>query len=187
MTTDRRQVRQTQHCSIIATVLSAKKLRQTDRSHRTRERPMKTIPVDTIVKQNYYESKVEVELKFEFFAFELLPRLLSEVKNEVAYPLYLLFRRSLNESSIPTEWKRANVCPIFKKESRNLAENYRPVSLTSQVCKVSETLIRDTLVKHLEGNKLINDSQHGFRAGRSCLTNLLTFLDRVTGCIDTRR
>ena len=98
---------------------------------------------------------------------ELLPRLLSEVKNEVAYPLYLLFRRSLNESSIPTEWKRANVCPIF-----DLAENYRPVSLTSQVCKVFETLIRDTLVKHLEGNKLIHDSQHGFHAGRSCLTNL---------------
>jgi len=53
------------------------------------------------------------------------------------------------------------------------------------VCKVFESLIRDTLVKHLEGNKLIHDSQHGFRAGRSCLTNLLAFLDRVTGCIDT--
>jgi len=103
---------------------------------------------------------------------ELLPRLLSEIKNEVAYPLYLLFRRSLNESSIPTEWKRANVCLILKKGSRNLAENYRPVSLTSQVCKVFDTLIRDTLVKHLEGNKLIHDSQHGFHAGRSCLTNL---------------
>ena len=41
------------------------------------------------------------------------------------------------------------------------------------------------MVKHLEGNNLIHDSQHGFRTGRSCLTNLLTFLDRVTGCIDT--
>ena len=64
---------------------------------------------------------------------ELLPRLLFEVKDEIVYPLYILFRRSLNESSIPTEWKRANVCPIFKTGSRNLAENYRPVSLTSQV------------------------------------------------------
>jgi len=99
--------------------------------------------------------------------------------------VYLLFRRSLNESFIPTEWKRANVCPIFKNGSRNLAENYRPVSLISQVSMVFETLIRDTLVKHLKGNNLIHDSQHGFRTRRSCLTKLLTFLDRVTGCIDT--
>ena len=53
------------------------------------------------------------------------------------------------------------------------------------MCKVFDTLIRDALVKHLEGNKLIHDSQHGFRPGHSCLTNLLTFLDRVTGYIDT--
>jgi len=116
---------------------------------------------------------------------ELLPRLLSEVKEEIAHPLYVLFRRSLDESSVPTEWKRANVCPIFKKGSRNLAENYRTVSLTCQVCKIFETLVRDRLVKHLEENSLIRESQHGFRKGRSCLTNLLTFLDKVTGCIDS--
>jgi len=66
-----------------------------------------------------------------------------------------------------------------------LAENYRPVSLTCQVCKIFETLVRDRLVKHLEWNSLIRESQHGFRKGRSCLTNLLTFLDKVTGCIDS--
>ena len=86
---------------------------------------------------------------------ELLPRLLTEIKDEIAYPLYVLFRRSLDESSVPAEWKRANVCPIFKKGNRNLAENYRPVSLTCQVCKVFETLVRDSLVKHLEENVLI--------------------------------
>jgi len=97
----------------------------------------------------------------------------------------VLFRRSLDESSVPAEWKRANVCPIFKKGNRNLAENYRPVSLTCQVCKVFETLVRDSLVKHLEENVLIRESQHRFRKGRSCLTSLLTFLDKVTGCIDS--
>ena len=43
----------------------------------------------------------------------------------------------------------------------------------------------DTLVHHLESKQLIANSQHGFRKGRSCLTNLLEFLDKVTGCIDT--
>jgi len=90
---------------------------------------------------------------------ELFPRLLLKTEHEIAYPLFVLFRRSLDGASIPTEWKRANVCPIFKKGNRNLAENYRPVSLTSQVCKVFETLIRDSLVKHLEDNNLIHDSR----------------------------
>ena len=44
--------------------------------------------------------------------------------------------------------------------------------------------MRDVIVRHLEDNELLKDSQHGFRRGRSCLTNLLTFLDRVSGCLD---
>jgi len=72
-----------------------------------------------------------------------------------------------------------------KKGSRNLAENYRPVSLTSQTCKMFESILRDALVEHLEKNALITDSQHGFRKGRFCLTNLLTFLDKVTGYVDS--
>jgi len=50
--------------------------------------------------------------------------------------------------------------------------------------QVFETLVRDSLVMHLEVKSLICESQHGYREGRSCLTNLLTFLDKVTGCID---
>ena len=40
-------------------------------------------------------------------------------------------------------------------------------------------------MKHLEDNLLILESQHGFRKGRSCLTNLLTFLDKVTTYVDS--
>ena len=53
------------------------------------------------------------------------------------------------------------------------------MSLTSQVGKLFERIIRDYLVKFLEDNKLLRDSQHGFRTKRSCLTNLLEFLDLV--------
>jgi len=63
-------------------------------------------------------------------------------------------------------------------------ENYRPVNLTSQVCKLFEAVIRDLLVHHLESKQLITNSQHGFHQGRSCLTNILEFLDKATGCID---
>ena len=78
----------------------------------------------------------------------------------------------------------ANVRPIFKKGSRKEAGNYRPVSLTSQVCKLLESVIRDAIVDHLETNGLILDSQHGFRRGRSCLSNMMTFLDKATRIVD---
>ena len=64
-------------------------------------------------------------------------------------------------------------------------ENYRPVSLTSLICKVFKSIIRDSIVEYLESNQLITTSQHGFRKGRSCLTNLLDFLDKVTGYVDS--
>jgi len=85
---------------------------------------------------------------------------------------------------VPEDWKRANVNPIHKKGSHAKADNYRPVSPTSVGCKILESIIRDELVNHLEKNGLIRDSQHGFRKGRSCLSNLLAFLDRVTRCVD---
>ena len=44
--------------------------------------------------------------------------------------------------------------------------------------------MRDDLVLYLENNSLINDSQHGFRKGRSCFTNILSFLDKVTAMTD---
>jgi hypothetical protein len=84
---------------------------------------------------------------------------------------------------VPDDWKTANVSPIFKKGNKNQAENYRPISLTSQICKVFETIIRD-VVDHLERNNLVRATQHGFRKGRSCLTNLLEFLDKVTRHLD---
>ena len=112
----------------------------------------------------------------------LLPRFLIDY---VAHPLYLLFRKSLDESCVPNDWKCADVSPVNKKGIRNKVENYRPISLTSQVCKLFESIIRDAVVKYLETNLLIEDSQHGFRKGRSCLTNLLSFLDKVTGELDS--
>ena len=44
---------------------------------------------------------------------------------------------------VPLEWKEANIIPLFKKGSRNKSVNYRPVSLTSVICKLLETIIRD--------------------------------------------
>ena len=62
--------------------------------------------------------------------------------------------------------------------------NYRPVSLTSVVGKVLETLIKDQMRNHLNKYKLIKGSQHGFTKGSSCLTNLLEFSEAVSDWVD---
>ena len=118
-------------------------------------------------------------------ADDLSPRFLLHIKEQISYPLFLIFRKSLDEGVVPEDWKLSNVSPIYKKGNRNQAENYRPVSLTSVICKLFESIMRDTLVHHLEEKLLIGSSQHGFRKGRSCLTNLLAFLDKVTDLVDS--
>jgi len=117
---------------------------------------------------------------------DIPPRLLCELSEELCQPLAVILQKSMEEGVVPEDWKLANVCPVFKKGSKAQAVNHRPISLTSQVCKLFEFIIRGALVDHLERNHLIKDSQHGFRRGRSCLTNLLEFLDKVTCSVDAR-
>ena len=114
---------------------------------------------------------------------ELSPRLLLHFPDEILVPVCMLFEKSLREGQVPEDWRRANVVPIYKAGTGK-AKNYRPVSLTCQLCKVFEKLVRDELVEHLEGNGLLKGTQHGFRKGRSCLTNLLSFLERDTEELD---
>ena len=114
-------------------------------------------------------------------------RVLNECEKEIALPLAIIFSRSLTETRIPLDWKRANVIPIFKKGDKSNVENYRPVSLTSLVCKTMESILKDKIVDFLDENDIIRDTQHGFRRGRSCLTNLLEFFDRATESFDKGR
>jgi len=61
---------------------------------------------------------------------------------------------------------------------------YKLATKRSQICKVFGAVVRDELVKFLDKYKLIRDSQHGFRKGRPCVTNLLLFLDQNLRCVD---
>ena len=112
------------------------------------------------------------------------PKLLMETVEQISIPLTRVFNLSLKEGVVPFEWKEANIIPLFKKGSRNKSENYRPVSLTSVICTLLERLIKDHMVDFLVKHKLLNSSQHGFLKARSCLTNMLCFLEEITKWID---
>ena len=114
------------------------------------------------------------------------PHVLKETASSVSLPLSMIFQESLRAGETPVDWRSANVTPIFKKGDRSDPANYRPVSLTSQVCKVLESIVRGQILEHLESNNLLSDHQHGFRAGRSCLSNLLSTLEDWTKMIDER-
>ena len=118
------------------------------------------------------------------FLSKTATKLLKEIVEQISTPLAKLFNLSLEEGIVPSEWKEANITSLFKKGSRKKPENYRLVSLTSVVCKLIETLIRDHMVEFLVKHKLINTSQYGFLKATSCLTNLLRFLEEITKWVD---
>ena len=110
--------------------------------------------------------------------------MLKNLANELAIPLSHIFKCSMATGIVPEDWRIANVAVIHKRGPKKECGNYRPVSLTSQVSKVLETLVRDAILDHLYSKKLIRETQHGFTTGKSCLTNLLKFLEEVTKYVD---
>lgn len=80
--------------------------------------------------------------------------------------------------------KKANVTMVFKKEDLG---NYRPVSFTLILGMMMEQILLDAFSKHRKDKKVIWSTQHGILKGKSCLTNLITFYDEVTGLVDEGR
>ena len=114
----------------------------------------------------------------------LHPRLLHELANQVYLPLSKIFEASLKSNKIPKQWKIARVSAIHKKGNRKLASNYRPVSITSIVCRVLETIIRNSMVEFMVSNNLLSDYQFGFVKGRSTTLQLLNVLNDWTNSLE---
>jgi len=114
----------------------------------------------------------------------LHPRLLYETRNEIAYPLKLIFDCSFKTKRLPLEWRSANISAIFKKGKKSEVGNYRPVSLTCIVSKVMESIVRDSIMEHFVKNNLFTCKQFGFIKGRSTVLQLLKVLDNWTKSLE---
>ncbi|KAK4827692.1 hypothetical protein QYF61_020826 [Mycteria americana] len=112
------------------------------------------------------------------------PRVLRELVVEIAKPLSIIYQHSWLTVEVPDDWRLASVTPLYKKGWKEDLGNYRPVSLTSVPGKIMDLFILSVLNRHVQANQGIRPSQHGFRKGRSCLTNLISFYDKVTRLVD---
>ena len=109
---------------------------------------------------------------------EIEIKMLQELIDFVADPIANLLKKSFDQGALPNDWREAIVTPVFKKGAKNIAVNYRPISLTSILCKILESIIKKQIVKHFIDEKLFANEQHGFIKGRSVTTQLLKFLDK---------
>lgn len=113
-------------------------------------------------------------------------KFLKETANELAPALSLLFQASLKQSEIPLDWRHARVAPGYKpgKNDRSKPSNYRPISLTSLVCKTMEHIVSTHLMGHLDTHKILSDYNHAFRKGRSCETQLVLTVNDLSKALD---
>ena len=109
-------------------------------------------------------------------------RLLQELLDILCIPLTKLFIKSLSLGKLPSEWKEGRISAM--KGSRKKAGNYRPISLTSIVCKTMEHCVRNHIVNHMMVNNLFSSPQYGFVKGRSTVLRLLNVMDMWTNAID---
>ena len=111
--------------------------------------------------------------------------LLKEVADEIAPVITLPFQASLNRGTLLRHGVRHLSCQLFKKVTKSDASNYRPISLTSFLCKFCERILHSIILTHLANHKIRSDAQHGFRKRRSCdIQHLLALNDFARGLED---
>ena len=113
------------------------------------------------------------------------PVLLKSIADLIALPLSIIFQKSLNEGILPSQWLKACITAIHKKGEKGLIVNYHPISITSIICKIMESLVRDRLVDHMLQNNLFSEYQHGFVPRGNCMTNLLACLEKWTYILES--
>ena len=118
---------------------------------------------------------------------DLIPsQILKEGASEIGEILQAIFQQSIITGSVPYDWRTANISAIYKKGDKSIASNYRPVSLTSVTCKLLEHIIFTNIMKHLQEHNILVHFQHGFRAGHSCESQLVTTVDDLAKTIDVK-
>lgn len=112
---------------------------------------------------------------------------LKNIAHVIAGPLAYIFNQSLMFGEVPKRWKHSYVTPLLKKKPGSDINNYRPISITSILCRIFEKGIKSHLFEHLSRNGLIPDCQHGFVPKKSVETNMLECLNDWTYFLESKK
>ena len=116
----------------------------------------------------------------------LTGRILSLFAPIIAPCLTRIYQYSLDSCTIPSIWKVARVIPVYKKGSKEMPSNYRPISLTCITCKTLEHIVSSMIHDHLNSYNILHDSQHGFRKERSCDSQLVHTINELALNLDRK-
>lgn len=135
---------------------------------------------------------LDISLNELVYALSLMKKDTSPGPDEVTYSmirnlpdacmilLLKLYNYIFEQGAIPEQWKHALVIPLLKpNKPSNNANSYRPIALTSCICKLLEKIIQLRMMFFLESNKLLNKNQAGFRQHRSTLDQLVQLADKI--------
>ena len=111
-------------------------------------------------------------------------RMIKLCEQTITIPLIIIFRKAILTGIYPENWKKGNIVPVHKKESKNSIKNYRPISLLPIFSKIFERLIYNSLFQHLRENNLLVKSQSGFLPGDSCISQLLSITHEIYQSLD---
>ena len=114
-----------------------------------------------------------------------IPRnILKEIHETISIPLSTLINKSFTTGVFPNMCKIAKVVPIFKSETRLLCNNYRPISLLSNIGKIIEKLIHLRLNLFLETRNCYYPFQFGFRLNFSTNNALMSIAENIQTQLD---
>ena len=110
--------------------------------------------------------------------------LLKMCKYSLSSPLFILWKTFFDSGCIPDILKLGIIIPQHKGGNKSRPANYRPISLTSHLMKIFEKVVKSSVIAYLDEHNLFNNGQDGFRAKRSCLSQLLEHFYTVLECLE---
>ena len=94
--------------------------------------------------------------------------LLKSLSTQISVPLEIIFNKSIEEGTFPTNMKKADIVPLYKSKDKQECSKYRPISLLITLSKLLEKIMYKRVYQFLEKTGQIFPSQYGFRTSHSC-------------------